>query len=274
MAVTLNAKGTSTTSFIVGKDGTTITQGGVIAPPATTDLKIDLDVDQYLVIDAGASGPALITTTDDKDLHINPATGGGQYLVLNANRWPATDGTSGQVLTTNGSGVLSFSSSMTGSASLNVLKAGDTMTGDLIIERNVNTLSRISITNSNSGTAASADVVLFNDTGKGVGVEITGSGYSSGLGNQGWFYTTGSIPLILSTGNTPNIQITSSGAVGLGKASLATNAVNGFPQIPVMAGTPSGTPSVITGFAPMVVDSSGSKLWVYVGGAWKSATLS
>jgi hypothetical protein len=108
MAITINAKGTSTSSFIVGRDGTTITQGGVISPPAATDLTIDLDEDQYLTIDAGTSGPSLITTTDNLDLHINPATGGGQYLVLNANRWPAADGTANQILKTNGAGVLSW----------------------------------------------------------------------------------------------------------------------------------------------------------------------
>ena len=72
------------------------------------DLTINLDTDKTLVINSGVEGPALITTSNDQDLHINPAVGGGQYLVLGANRWPTADGTSGQVLTTNGSGVLSF----------------------------------------------------------------------------------------------------------------------------------------------------------------------
>jgi hypothetical protein len=108
MAVTINAKGTSVSSFSVGKNGTTISQAGVITPPTGTDLTIALDTDKNLVINAGSSGPALITASDNQDLHINPATGGGQYLVLNANRWPPADGTSGQVLRTNGSGVLSW----------------------------------------------------------------------------------------------------------------------------------------------------------------------
>lgn len=108
MSVTLNAKGTSTSSFKVGKDGTIITQGGVISPPAATDLKIDLDVGQYLNIDAGLSGPAVITSSNNQDLHINPSVGGGQYLVLNETRWPAQDGTVNQFLVTDGNGTLSF----------------------------------------------------------------------------------------------------------------------------------------------------------------------
>jgi len=171
--VTLNAKGTSVSSFKVGKDGVVIHQDGSVTAPTATDFIINIDEDQYLVVDAGNSGPALITATDNQDLHINPATGGGQYLVLCDNRWPPADGTSNQTLVTDGNGVLSFV-----------------------------TLDRI------------------------------------------------------------------------GSPSPATNATTGFAYIPVTTGTPTGTPSTITGYVPMLVDSGGSKLWVYVGGSWKSVTLS
>jgi hypothetical protein len=76
MSVTINAKGTSVSSFIVGRDGTLITQTGGIFSPTTTDLTLT----------AGVS----------------------QNIVLDGLRWPNADGTTGQVLTTNGSGVLSW----------------------------------------------------------------------------------------------------------------------------------------------------------------------
>ncbi len=114
MSVTINAKGTSVSTFMVGKSGTTLTQAGAINPPSGNDLTVNLSVNKSLVVDAGISGPALITASDNQDLHINPAVGGGQYLVLVANRWPTADGTSNQVLTTNGSGVLSFTKKLTG----------------------------------------------------------------------------------------------------------------------------------------------------------------
>lgn len=107
MSVTINAKGTSTSSFMIGKNGAIIGQDGTITPPPGGNVTLNLDPDAGLVLAAGV-GPSLITSTDNLDLHINPATGGGQYLVLCANRWPATDGTSGQVLTTNGSGIASW----------------------------------------------------------------------------------------------------------------------------------------------------------------------
>lgn len=173
MAVTINAKGTSVTSFMVGKGGTTVHQNGQISAQTAADLTLSVDPTYYVNIDSGNTGPSLITTDNSLDLHINPAVGGGQYLVLCANRWPTADGTAGQVLTTDGSGVLSFS-----------------------------------------------------------------------------------------TQNT------------IGSPAPATSATTGFAYIPVTTGTPTGVPDAITGYAPMVADSSGSKLWIYIGGSWKSTTLS
>lgn len=108
MSVTINAKGTSVSTFAIGKNGTTISQAGEITPPSGNDLIFNLGVNQNVIFDAGISGPSLITTTDTRDLHINPAVGGGQYLILNSVRWPVADGTTNQVLRTNGSGVLSW----------------------------------------------------------------------------------------------------------------------------------------------------------------------
>lgn len=69
---------------------------------------------------------------------------------------------------------------------------------------------------------------------------------------------------------TERMRITNAGNIQLGGGSVATNATNGFPYIPTCAGTPTGTPTAISGFAPMVVDSTNNKLYVYIGGAWKA----
>ena len=54
----------------------------------------------------------------------------------------------------------------------------------------------------------------------------------------------------------------------LGSPSLATNATEGFLQIPTCAGTPTGTPDLIAGYAPVVVDSTNNLLYFYTNGAW------
>lgn len=43
--------------------------------------------------------------------------------------------------------------------------------------------------------------------------------------------------------------------------------------VPVASGAPSDTPTPVAGKVPMRIDPAGSKIWVYVGGAWKSASL-
>ena len=108
MSVIINAKGTSTSTFVIGKAGTTVSQPGNITPPTGANLTIELNSNKYLVVDAGTSGPSLITASNSQDLHINPAVGGGQYLILNANRFPTVDGTAGQVLSTNGAGIMTW----------------------------------------------------------------------------------------------------------------------------------------------------------------------
>ena len=62
------------------------------------------------------------------------------------------------------------------------------------------------------------------------------------------------------------------GSVAFNDAALATNATRGFVMLPSCAGTPTGVPADIpTGQAPMVVDSTNFKLYMYVGGAWKGS---
>jgi hypothetical protein len=65
------------------------------------------------------------------------------------------------------------------------------------------------------------------------------------------------------------MRIDALGNVSAGVASLATTATNGFLYISACAGIPTGTPTSKTGFAPMVVDSTNNKLYVYIGGAWR-----
>jgi hypothetical protein len=63
------------------------------------------------------------------------------------------------------------------------------------------------------------------------------------------------------------LSTTNSGSV-IGKASLATNAVDGFWYVPSCAGAPTGTPTTQSGTIPMVADSTNNKLYIYSGGAW------
>jgi hypothetical protein len=84
---------------------------------------------------------------------------------------------------------------------------------------------------------------------------------------------------VLSFGNSGNgttynerMRITSTGNIVAGaSAALATTATDGFLYVPTCAGTPTGTPTAITGMAPIVVNTTNNKLYFYSGGAWRDA---
>jgi hypothetical protein len=59
----------------------------------------------------------------------------------------------------------------------------------------------------------------------------------------------------------------------LGVGAPGTTETEGYPYLPVVAGTPTGTPTAETGYAPTVIDSTNNKLRAYIGGSWKGVTL-
>ena len=62
--------------------------------------------------------------------------------------------------------------------------------------------------------------------------------------------------------NAQNIQLGPAGAA-------ASTATDGFPFIRTTTASPTGVPTAITGFAPLIYDSSTNIPWIYSGGAWK-----
>jgi hypothetical protein len=74
------------------------------------------------------------------------------------------------------------------------------------------------------------------------------------------------------TGISERMRITSAGnVVAGGSVALATTATDGFLYVPTCAGVPTGTPTAITGMAPIVVNTTNNKLYFYSGGAWRDA---
>jgi hypothetical protein len=71
---------------------------------------------------------------------------------------------------------------------------------------------------------------------------------------------------------TERMRLTTDGSVVAGgSVALATTATNGFLYVPTCAGTPTGTPTAITGMAPIVVDTTNNKLYFYSTGVWRDA---
>lgn len=81
--------------------------------------------------------------------------------------------------------------------------------------------------------------------------------------------------LRLKLGGSQKALFTGSGDLVLGDNSAAMGVAStvGFLHMRSIAGTPTGTPTLYAGAVPFAVDPAGSKLWAYVGGAWKSVTF-
>jgi hypothetical protein len=97
----------------------------------------------------------------------------------------------------------------------------------------------------------------------------------SGVASVGPNSSGGSTILFFGTSNSgvysERARIDSNGNIICNTAAIATNATNGFLYVPGCAGTPTGTPTTVTGRSPIVVDTTNNKLYFYSGGQWRDA---
>ncbi len=67
---------------------------------------------------------------------------------------------------------------------------------------------------------------------------------------------------------TERFRIDNAGNVRVNTAAISTSASDGFLYIPTCAGTPTGTPTAVTGLIPMIYDTTNHQFWFY-DTAWK-----
>jgi hypothetical protein len=98
-------------------------------------------------------------------------------------------------------------------------------------------------------------------------IATSGTAIGSSAARTLSFYTSNATALVERGSIDPN------GNHFMGTAAIATNATDGFTSIASCAGAPTGVPTLKTGLVPLVIDSTNSKLYAYIGGAWKAVTL-
>jgi hypothetical protein len=169
--------------------------------------------------------------------------------------WTASTPTliSTQIAYGSGSNLLTSSSNFTFDNSTDTLSIGGT--NPALISADVGQTMSIS-----------SDISVTLETNSLTRLTINQNGSFTIAGSTG---TSGQVLTSAGSSTSPTWETPSS----LGSPSPATTATTGFGYIPVTTGTPTGVPVAITGYVPMVADSGGDKLWVYIGGTWKYATL-
>lgn len=139
----------------------------------------------------------------------------------------------------------------------------------------VNSIGRVGVNTTSPLSLVDINGKLTLSGGENAQIEISNNGQAWRINNSTagrlYFYdaTGNKFPFGIAAG-APNdtLVLDSAGNIQLGGSSVTTTATNGFPYIPTCAGTPTGTPTTKTGLAPLVVDSTNNKLYVYVGGTW------
>ena len=112
-----------------------------------------------------------------------------------------------------------ITSNLVGSASLNVLKSGDTMTGQLTLPAGSSTTPSLQFTNNiNTGLSATGNTLSFNANGiQGMTISQTGTTILNSLTTNGSF-------IVNNTGRFTNtLTVSSGGAIITGNSSIAGN---------------------------------------------------
>lgn len=103
------------------------------------------------------------------------------------------------------------------------------------------------------------------------------TGNSTGPAFQFNTTATGGVDILVSATGANNTNKAGGWTIGnswvLGNGALSTSATDGFAYMPTSAGAPSGTPNTITGMAPFEIDTTNSKIMVYIGGVWKGVVV-
>ena len=203
------------------------------------------------------------------DVYYANGTASAFQMQGNAFKWyQAASGTAGNAIT--------FTQAMTLDSSGNLGIGTASPASRLDVNYSDTAYSVLSAFRNLSTNTGGYSVAQFSQSASGSATGIIGTGGST-AGNtafQNTFVvgTQSNHSFVFVTNDTARMRITGAGNIVAGaSAALATTATDGFLYVPTCAGTPTGTPTAITGMAPIVVDTTNNKMYFYSGGQWRDA---
>lgn len=286
----LQLETSSVTRIMIDALGTTNVYGNVVISGTTgqtisvpTLRVLDFDGTYRTALDKGTSGNRLNLGTDFGTLIILPTSVNyNNATVIGINTLVTNN-----ILPT-GTSILKISTqdqtTNINTPNLTFLTGGNTLTttsgktsGSILIDvgafssLSANTRGGVSIFNGTSSPN-------WNGLQRGMYIGNATSIPTSIPTNGSFFYTiNGELTKYDSTGRNGVIAVTNnetfSGNTRIGNTSLTTTSTDGFPYIPLISGINSVTPTSLSSFAPMYVDATNNRLYVYVNGAWKYSAL-
>lgn len=226
-----------TSGKVLKASGTTISTDGTFA--SNSDSKIPSEKAIKTYVTAAVAGSAGTPAGSNKQIQFNDggAFGGDSDLTWDKTTNTLTIGTSAVSATIQGG---SGASSGVNGGDINITSGG--------VSTNA-IAGAINLTVPSSQSREGNDIKLQAGAGSGSsfggGHVVLRPGYGGGSANGG-------------------------SVIAAPTNAVPTGSTGGFLCVPVMAGTPTGTPSYALNCVPIVVDSTGSKLWLYIAGAWVS----
>ncbi len=258
--VQINGNSASTMTVTAGTNGSGVGLGLIVRAGAGTGASNggDLSLTSGSVSGSGSGGSVFINSGQS-----GSGNASGQVRITTEDG-VATDGFAGAITIKVGASVgiaSGLTLQLTGASSV------DGTAGNIELDAG-----------SASGTGSGGSVILTAGTG-------VGSPGTVRMDNAGTALTVFDThvdvtkPLnVQGNGTTNSLQVTAANNVAIGLATDPIAANDGFPYIPftTSSGAPSGTPTAITGFAPMIAQNDAGTywLWVYIPAVgWKKASL-
>jgi hypothetical protein len=274
-----------------------ISNTGVLSNISGTGISVSASTGNVTISNTGVvsfntrTGAITLTDTDIiTALGFTPSPSSGTVTSIDVSGGTTGLNTSGGPITSTGTitlgGTLAIANGGTGhtsaQSSINAL-AGSVASGQYLRGNGTNVIM---------STIQAADVPTLNQNTTGTSSNVTGTvaivnggtgqiTANAGLNallpsqtsNSGRVYTTDGT----NTSWSNQMWLAPTGSVAIGAPTtapqLATNATDGFFYIPTCAGVPTGTPTSIPGRAPMVIDSTNGRLYIYANSTWIALNL-